>query len=1464
MTSQGGFHPNIKDKRVLEMLFASEVVDVHGNWVRYDYDSQKRLSRIHSNDGREIKLFYQGASAYISSASANGRTWQYEYETESLNDHFMNHIFDRKILKRVIQPDGLMWDFNLAGMFDRPGPGDRCGNSISTTLEVTHPNGTQGTFELNVMKHRQGWAFWETYTSLRCQANFSLPSRNTTFHDLYHEPLKTMSVVSKTLSGIGMSDRVWTYEYESDVDEQRYPAGHQYEGHPISTSENDPTNWTKITAPDGVESTYYHFWTADDGPYDYPDGMLDRIEVRDGATGALVEKQEYSYEIATGYGNSYLPFHPSPATLYNDISAHRRITSDSENTVRTKTITYRDGDTYTTELSYNLDLTSPSFSFQRPTLIRSYSSMSADSREVAFSYEHNKTKWILGLPKTRHVNGHFEWENFYNPLGLLKSRTLYSQSNFATYAYNADGTLNQVQDALNREVLLLNWKNGRPQEVRRAAGSSIETVEHLTVDDNGWVTSVTDPRNNTTVYTHDPMGRLESIDPPGAFYNSTTIDYDFPDTGGAVQTVTRGDAVTTITYDGMLRPVEERSVALDSGWTSVVETQYDAMERTVFVSNPYDPAAGTDVRGARTRYDALGRVERSWTSRADGTGSWFVTNTSYHAGNMTRTTDPANHVTETYRDGLDGPGAGNVLRIHEALRDTTMSYDGLGNLLTLTQTSTVPGHARSVTQTFGYDVNNRMCRHYAPEHGETRYEHDNAGQMTSYAKGQRQTYGAGCASSLTDAGLSNHKVDLRYDALGRLARKYYADPDTPDHRYYYDANGNREWAIREFQGVANSRTSHVRLAFDEMNNLAYERHFIKDAPREYIVRYTYDANGHLNYRRTPDNNHYVWDNDAFGHQQDLRQGTYAYASNILYHPDGSLKGFSYGNGTLYTRLVDNYSRTRRIQHKKYGLFTPLDLTYEYDDRSLIEDIEDRSTPAIGSAGKTHDVSSIQYDALGQMVRADGWWGTGEYAYDGLGNLHTKTLGAGTTSPRTVTNLYTNHNLMSWSVDSLFLGHGGKGNRSFGYDGRGNMTRMTTNGGAPGGRIMYPEYDLADEMVGMSGVNPWGGSVAASYAYNADGKRVQSIVDGRTTYSVYDQAGRMVLADKVSDGETVERLYLEAGEPLAKWTGTVLTYLHADHLGTPRRGTHGLGTQDDTSGNPASPGAEVFADFSTPFGMSPTPAWHGNAGSGFDPATGPGSNCGVTGFTTHVRDCQTGLEYMQARYYDSVSARFTSNDPVTFLDTQDPRFFNRYSYTFNDPVNLTDPNGENPLKDVWDAVTQPPYERANLTGTNTVITRDESGAITGGGTVPVENLSQDTTEGIAMVGTALAVSAGSVAPNVRAVSNPTPAASRSVTATTPAVPAATPVAGSSGGPGAGANFSTATQDAARAASGNRCVFCQQPTIRSQTPAPNRSNIDHAIPKVRGGNNTAGNAQNTCQTCNLRKGTRTTEEFLRDGS
>ena len=46
-----------------------------------------------------------------------------------------------------------------------------------------------------------------------------------------------------------------------------------------------------------------------------------------------------------------------------------------------------------------------------------------------------------------------------------------------------------------------------------------------------------------------------------------------------------------------------------------------------------------------------------------------------------------------------------------------------------------------------------------------------------------------------------------------------------------------------------------------------------------------------------------------------------------------------------------------------------------------------------------------------------------------------------------------------------------------------------------------------------------------------------------------------------------------------------------------------------------------------------------------------------GFTGHVNDADTGLVYMQQRYYDAVAGRFLSVDPVT-TNAKDGSFFDR--------------------------------------------------------------------------------------------------------------------------------------------------------------------------------------------------------------
>jgi uncharacterized protein (UPF0333 family) len=85
-----------------------------------------------------------------------------------------------------------------------------------------------------------------------------------------------------------------------------------------------------------------------------------------------------------------------------------------------------------------------------------------------------------------------------------------------------------------------------------------------------------------------------------------------------------------------------------------------------------------------------------------------------------------------------------------------------------------------------------------------------------------------------------------------------------------------------------------------------------------------------------------------------------------------------------------------------------------------------------------------------------------------------------------------------------------------------------------------------------------------------------------------------------------------------------------------------------------------------------------------------------------------------------------------------------------------------------------------------------------------------------------------------------------------------IAGASGGPGKGKRFGEAVREAARRLSGNICVFCGRETTSED--GPGRSEIDHAIPRSREGNNTPENAQNTCRSCNREKGTETTEEYL----
>lgn len=121
------------------------------------------------------------------------------------------------------------------------------------------------------------------------------------------------------------------------------------------------------------------------------------------------------------------------------------------------------------------------------------------------------------------------------------------------------------------------------------------------------------------------------------------------------------------------------------------------------------------------------------------------------------------------------------------------------------------------------------------------------------------------------------------------------------------------------------------------------------------------------------------------------------------------------------------------------------------------------------------------------------------------------------------------------------------------------------------------------------------------------------------------------------------LWLGLGLQAHAQTDTV-TYVYTDPQGTPL-------VKADASGN-------VIARYDyTPYGNAVT-----SLGS---PPDGPG-------YTGHVNDPETGLVYMQARYYQP-TGRFLSPDPMG-PEAGNIYSFNRYAYANENPVLNIDPNG----------------------------------------------------------------------------------------------------------------------------------------------------------------------------------------------
>jgi RHS repeat-associated protein len=322
---------------------------------------------------------------------------------------------------------------------------------------------------------------------------------------------------------------------------------------------------------------------------------------------------------------------------------------------------------------------------------------------------------------------------------------------------------------------------------------------------------------------------------------------------------------------------------------------------------------------------------------------------------------------------------------------------------------------------------------------------------------------------------------------------------------------------------------------------------------------------------------------------------------------------TYTNGTTATYAYDaNRGWLNSVTHAK-GAATLLKLTY-------VRDAKGRVTSVANSATAT-DSWAYQYDELGQLLQATN---TGNaalsqaYSYDTVGNMLSQTgVGAYTypaaAAARPHGALTVGGQAYSYDANgNLKTGQG----RAYVWDGENRPARITT-ASADVSFVYGPDSARLKKTRAAT-------ATAAAQTTVYLGADVEIDPDG--TWSKYP----------MTDSKRVGKLV--AGQP-----GPVTQTLHADQLGSVRVSANATG-------------ASVQAQTFTPYGARVQ-------------TTGSREELGYIG---ERHDAETGLMYLNARYYDPAVGRFISAD--TFSPTRPGVGVNRYTYAANDPVNKSDPGG----------------------------------------------------------------------------------------------------------------------------------------------------------------------------------------------
>ncbi|MCC6208978.1 MAG: hypothetical protein IT488_12620, partial [Gammaproteobacteria bacterium] len=640
----------------------------------------------------------------------------------------------------------------------------------------------------------------------------------------------------------------------------------------------------------------------------------------------------------------------------------------------------------------------------------------------------------------------------YDSNGLLTQKTITdtgtSTSRTWTYTYTGNGQLYTINGPRTDVSDITTFAYDSAGNISSITNALSQVTQITSYDDHGHPLTIVDPNGLTTTLTYDLRGRLTSRTTGG---ETTTYTYD--NVGQLTRVTLPDDSYLDYTYDEA-----HRLTGIADRIGNYITYTLDAMGNRI-QEDIYDP--NDTLTQTRSRvYSTMNRLLEDLGADDQSTEYAYDNN-----GNLTSSTDPLSHTAGRTYDALN-----RITQVTDPNSGVTgFTYNARDQLTQVTD-------ARSHSTTYTVDALDNLKQIVSPDTGTTTNTYDAAGNLltSTDARGAVTTYTYDALNRITQvsATLSSTTVtsDFEYDSgtygVGKLTE---IEDDDSTTTYTYDIKG-RVTSKAQTIGSVTLTTS-----------------------------YTYDSDGHLTQMTYPSGKVVGYDYDLQGRIAEIEVDSTTLLENVAYAPLGGAAGWTWGNSSSYSRLLDEDGRV--ASYTLGGTATNL----TYDDASRIT--------AVGS-------QSYGYDILDRLTSYSGV-ASQTYSYDATGNRTQFTEASNTDTYSIVS---TNNRITSIS---------GIHNRSYSYASNGNVTGDSTH--------TYT-YDPRNRLTGVDGTT--------SYTLNGLGQRIKKTVSGTSTLYIYDEQGQLI-GEYDNTGTAInETVYLDT-QPVGILKSSAIYYVHTDHLNTPR-------------------------------------------------------------------------------------------------------------------------------------------------------------------------------------------------------------------------------------------------------------------------------------------------------------------------